>query len=134
MNRSAMREVAFQFLYGAEIQQELDVNQIDDFLRNNEIEDDATKKYIYEIVKGIQENEKDITNLIMKNLKPDWPIDRVSKVSLSLIKLAIFEINYQNLPYRAIINEVVELAKKYGEDTSKQFVNGLLASIVKDKE
>ena len=134
MNRSAMREVAFQFLYGAEIQQELDVNQIDDFLKNNEIEDDATKKYIYEIVKGIQENEKDITNLIMKNLKPDWPIDRVSKVSLSLIKLAIFEINYQNLPYRAIINEVVELAKKYGEDTSKQFVNGLLASIVKDKE
>ena len=134
MNRSAMREAAFQFLYGAEIQKELDINQIGDFLENNDMEDETTRKYIFEIAKGIQENEEEITKLIMENLKPDWPIDRVSKISLSLIKLAIFEINYQNLPYKAIINEVVELAKKYGEDTSKQFVNGILASIVKDKD
>jgi len=134
MNRSAMREIAFKFLYGAEIQKELDPNQIDEFLENNEIEDENTKKYINEIARGIQNNEANITKQIVQNLKPDWQIDRISKVSLSLLKLAIFEINYQDLPYKAIINEVVELAKKYGEDTSKQFVNGVLASIVKDKE
>ena len=134
MNRSAMREIAFKFLYGAEIQKELDPSQIDEFLENNEIEDENTKKYIEEIARGIQNNAEDITKQIEQNLKTDWQIDRISKVSLSLLKLAIFEINYQNLPYKAIINEVVELAKKYGEDTSKQFVNGVLASIVKDKE
>lgn len=134
MNRSAMREIAFKFLYGAEIQKELNPSQIDEFLENNEIEDENTKKYIEEIARGIQNNAEDITKQIEQNLKTDWQIDRISKVSLSLLKLAIFEINYQNLPYKAIINEVVELAKKYGEDTSKQFVNGVLASIVKDKE
>ncbi len=134
MNRSAMREIAFKFLYGAEIQKELDPNQIDEFLENNDIEDENAKQYINEIANGIKANEADITKLIEQNLKSDWQIDRISKISLSLLKLAIFEINYQNLPYKAIINEVVELAKKYGEDTSKQFVNGVLASIVKDKE
>lgn len=134
MNRSAMREIAFKFLYGSEIQKELDPNQIDEFLENNDIEDENVKKYIYEIANGIKSNEADITKQIEQNLKSDWEIERISKVSLSLLKLAIFEINYQNLPYKAIINEVVELAKKYGEDTSKQFVNGVLASIVKDKE
>jgi len=51
---------------------------------------------------------------------------------LSLLKLAIYEIKYTDIPYKVAINEVVELSKKYGEDTSKNFVNGVLASIVKE--
>ena len=130
MNRSAIREIAFHFLYGAEIQKELDANQIDEFLESNEISDENARKYLNDIVNGIKEHEEDIKSLIEQNLKADWKIERISKVSLALLKLAIFEIKYQNLPYKAIINEVVELSKKYGEDGSHQFVNGLLASIV----
>lgn len=133
MNRSAMREIAFQFLYGAEIQKELQVEQIDLFLQSNDIKNEEAKKYVTDIVVGIIENQNKITKTIEENLKADWQIERISKVSLALLKLAIFEIEYQNLPYKAIINEVVELAKKYGEDTAKQFVNGVLASVVKDK-
>ena len=58
-------------------------------------------------------------------------ISRISKVDLTLLKLGIFEILYSKLPYKVVINEVVELAKKYGDDNSKSFVNGELASIVK---
>ena len=130
MNRSAIREAAFKFLYGAEIQKELDINQIDEFLENNEIEIEEAKKYIEDVSKGILANEKEITELIEKNLKADWKIERISKVSLALLKLAIYEINYQKLPYKAIINEVLELAKKYGEEGSHLFINGVLASIV----
>ena len=133
MNRSAMRELAFQFLYGAEIQKELNVEQIGEFLENNEIESNDAKKYIEDVSKGILENEKDIKELIEKNLKADWKISRISKVSLTLLKLAIYEINYQKLPYKAIINEVLELAKKYGEEDSHLFINGVLASIVNQK-
>ena len=68
-------------------------------------------------------NQEEIRKTIEQNLKADWRIERISRVSLALLKLAIFEIQYQNLPYKAIINEVVELAKKYGEDTSPNFVN-----------
>ena len=130
MNRSAIRELAFQFLYGAEIQKELDPSQIDDFLECNEINNGEAKKYIVDVVNGINENEQEIRKMIEQNLKADWKIERISKVSLALLKLAIFEIKYQDLPYKAIINDVVELAKKYGEDGSHQFINGVLASIV----
>ena len=130
MNRSTIRELGFKFLYGAEIQKELDLNQIDDFLQSNEINDEEAKKYIVDVTNGIISNEEEITKMIEKNLKADWKIERISKVSIALLKLAIFEIKYQELPYKAIINDVVELAKKYGEDGAHQFVNGVLASIV----
>ena len=71
---------------------------------------------------------------ISRNLKEDWEIERVSKVNLALLKLGIYEIVYKGLPFKVVINEVVELAKKYGEETSKVFINGILASIVKENE
>ncbi len=132
MNRSAMRETAFKFLYGAEIQKDLDIEQVDDFFDNYEIEDESAKKYVKDIITGITEHKDEIIKLIEQNLKADWKIERISKVSLALLKLAILEIKYQNLPYKAIINEVVELSKKYGEDNSHVFVNGILASIVNE--
>lgn len=134
MTRSAMREKAFQFLYGAEIQKELDSNQIEVFLENNEVENKELKEYLTDIVTGIEKHQKEITKQIQENLKSDWQIERISKISLALLKLAIYEIQYKNLPYKAMINEVVELAKSYGENTSAQFVNGVLASIVNKGE
>ena len=53
-------------------------------------------------------------------------------MDLAILKLAIYEIKYNDIPYKVAINEAVELAKKYGEDKSKNFVNGILASVVKD--
>ena len=69
---------------------------------------------------------------IEQNLKSDWKISRISKMDLAILKLAIYEIKYNEIPYKVAINEAVELAKKYGEDKSKNFVNGVLASIVKE--
>jgi len=84
-----------------------------------------------DVVNGIEKNKEQIDKLIEKNLKSDWKIERISKMDLSILRLAIYEINYKELPYKVAINEAVELAKKYGEDSSKTFVNGILASIVK---
>ena len=77
--------------------------------------------------------EEEIIKKIGKNLKEDWKIERISKIDLVILKLAIYEIKYKELPYKVVINEAVELAKKYGEDNSKNFVNGILASIVKEE-
>ena len=81
---------------------------------------------------GINEHIEEIQELIEKNLKADWKIDRISKIDLSLLKLAIYEIKYKEIPYKVAINESLELAKKYGEETSKNFINGILASVVKE--
>ena len=132
MNRSAMREQAFKLIYSLEItkQEELQ-EQVELFLESNEIKDENAKKYNKDAILGIEKNKKDIESLIEKNLKTDWKIDRISKVDLSILKLAIYEIKYKEIPFKVVINEAVELAKKYGEDSSKNFVNGILASVVK---
>ena len=64
-------------------------------------------------------------------MKQNWEIDRISKINLSLLKIAIYEMIYQKLPYRIAINEVVELAKRYSDEQAQSFINGVLASIVK---
>ena len=69
---------------------------------------------------------------IETNLKKEWKIDRIAKIDLAILKLAIYEIKYKDIPFKVVINEAVELAKKYGEDSSKNFVNGVLASVVKE--
>lgn len=133
MNRSTMRENAFKLIYSLEIQKSEKVDeQTELYFESNNIKQDETQKYIKDVILGIKKNEEQILEDIEKNLKDDWKINRISKMDLSILKLAIYEIKYKEIPYKVAINEAVELAKKYGEDKSKNFVNGVLASIVKD--
>lgn len=133
MKRSVIRELAFKLIYSLEIQKANELEeQIDLFLECNELEDEQAKEYIKDVVNGIYKNEDEINELIEKNLKADWKLDRLSKIDLSILKLAIYEIKYKNIPYKVAINEGLEIAKKYGEDNSKNFINGILASIVKE--
>lgn len=131
MNKSVARELTFKLLYSMEIMQEYNEEQIELFIQNNDIEDEKVIKYIRSTVQGILNNKKKITKQIEENLKEKWDISRISKIDLVILEIAIYEIEYKELPYKIAINEAVELAKMYGEDTSKSFVNGILASIVK---
>ncbi len=133
MKRSAAREKAFKYLYSIEIQHEKSMEQLELYMISNDITDDKTKEYIIDIAEGISKNENDIQELININLKEKWQIERISKINLALLKLAIYEILYKEIPYKIVINEVIELAKKYSDDNSRSFINGVLASIVKQK-
>ncbi len=132
MNISKMREYAFMLVYELEIQKEFNEEHIDMFLNNNDIEDKNARKYIRKTVKGIKEHEQEIEEDISKRLKPEWNLNRISKVNIALLKLSIYEMLYAEVPYKVAINEVIELAKKYGEDNSPMFINGVLANIVKE--
>ncbi len=135
MNRTLIRENAFKLIYSLEIQKAENIeDQIQLYIESNEIQNEDAKKYIKEVTQGIEKEHETIKELIQKNLKSNWKIERISKVDLSILKLAIYEIKYTDIPYKVAINEAVELAKKYGEDNSKTFVNGILASIVKEIE
>lgn len=131
MNRTTIREQAFKLIYSLEIHKQDNLQEaIDLFLESNEITDKDAQDYIKDAIFGIDKNENEIVEQIKVNLKKDWKIERISKIDLSILKLAIYEIQYKKLPFKVVINEAVELAKKYGEDSSKNFVNGILASIV----
>ena len=133
MNRTEMRENAFKLIYSLEIQKVENVQeQINLYFESNNITDEEAKKYITNAVNGIEEHQEEILKDIETNLKEEWKLSRISKMDLTILKLAIYEIKYTDVPYKVSINEAVELAKKYGEDKSKNFVNGILASVVKE--
>lgn len=132
MKRTEAREEAFKLLYSLQIINDKNVeDQTRIFLESSGIEDNDAIKYIKDIIYGTNNENEKIEAIISENIKADWDIKRISKIDLTLLKLGIFEIIYSKLPYKVVINEVVELAKKYGDDNSKAFVNGVLASIVK---
>lgn len=137
MNRSETRRVAFELIYSLEILKIKDdeyAEQIDLFLDNNDIAEGKVKEYVQDIVYGIEKNKDDILNQINEELSEKWELSRLSKISLAILKLAVYEIIYKKLPYKVVINEAVELAKNYGDDNAPSFINGVLASIVKKNE
>ena len=134
MKRTEARELAFKLIYSLEIQKNMEEEQIEIFFEETEITNNEEKDFIKTIFEGLINNKSEIEELIQSNLKEKWTIDRISKIDLAILKVAIYELIYSKVPYKVVINEAVELAKKYGDDSSKSFVNGILASIVKDKK
>ena len=134
MNRSKIRELAFELLYSLEIQKvekESIEEQIKMFLETNEITDKKAEEYFTDVVYGIQTNLEKIQETISSNLASNWKIERISKISLVLLKLSTYELIYKKIPYKVVINEVVELAKLYGDENAPSFINGVLGNIVK---
>lgn len=134
MTRTETRELTFELLYSLEIQKTEKSEyseQIEMFLNEQEINQEKVKTYINQTILGINENEEEILKLISQNLKEKWDISRISKVNTALLKLATYEIVYAKLPYKVVVNEVVEIAKKYGDENSPSFINGILANIIK---
>ena len=110
MDKSAKRELTFKILYSNQINKEMNNEEIDIFLEENNIKDKDRENINADIAK-IKENIKDIEEKISKNLKDNWSIDRISKIDKALLILAIYEIQYKEIPFKVVINEVVELAK-----------------------
>ena len=134
MTRTETRELTFELLYSLEIQKNEKSEyseQIEMFLNEQEINQEKAKTYINQTILGINENEEEILKLISQNLKEKWDISRISKVNTALLKLPTYEIVYAKLPYKVVVNEVVEIAKKYGDENSPSFINGILANIIK---
>lgn len=132
MNRSKIREETFKLLYSLQLMYDINLEeQLELFINEENITEKDAIEYIKSVVNGISENESEIERQIEENIKKDWSISRISKIDLTLLKLGIYEIVFSKIPYKVVVNEVVELAKKYGDDNSKGFVNGVLASIIK---
>lgn len=133
MSRKASREVAMKLLYQLDIQKEDRDDQIANVIEENGLEA-GDKKYVLDIVEGTEKNKETIDTAIEAS-SSSWSLSRISKVDLSILRLAIYEINYrEDIPVSVSINEAVELAKKYSGDDSGSFVNGVLGKIASNKE
>ena len=99
-------------------------------LEDRELSED---EYIKSAFFGIIEKKDELDNIISRYAK-GWRADRLSKVSRSLIRLSVYEMLYTDVPVNVSVSEAVDMAKKYGEDKARAFVNGVLSSISKDLE
>lgn len=129
MNISKMREYAFMLIYELEIQKEFSEENIDIFLENHNIEDKNARKYIRKIIRGIKANEQELEEKISEKLKPKWQLQRISKINVALLKLSIYEMLYADVPYKVAINEAIELAKTYSDDSVRKMINGVLDKV-----
>ena len=135
MTRTEMREETFKVMYSLSNIKEKEVEeQIEIYLESNEINEEKTIKFIKETTNGIYANISVIDEEISKYLKDDWTIRRISKMDLAILRIAIYELKETSIPFKVIINEAVELSKKYAEEKSRKFVNGILASVVNGME
>lgn len=131
MKRREAREQAFVLIFERIFNHDTTQQIIDAAgLADDIIVDEFAEK----IAMGVEENEEVLNAQIEKNIR-GWKMNRLSKVSLALLRLAIYEIMFvEDIPVSVSINEAVDLAKKYGGVDDAPFINGVLGSVVKGLE
>lgn len=132
MNNHNARKLCVQFLYQCEIDKINFYNdsKISSFLKiwsNNEKIQGVVKEY----AKGVMGSSKEIDKKISMNLS-NWSLDRIAILDKIIIRLAVFELINQKEPEKVVLNEAIELAKLFGTNDSKKFVNGVLDKILND--
>ncbi len=134
MSRKKARDNAFKCIYELEFGRDEDLNKIlENCYEENDNKPDEME-YIEMALKGVKENLAEIDSIILSKLK-NWSIERIAKIDLAILRLAIYEINYvEDIPEKVSANEAVELAKTYGNNDSKSFVNGVIAKVIESKE
>lgn len=133
MKRTEAREVLMQILFQMEAQKDYSLSIKDKFLTNKK-PGAVQKEYIDELTKRILDNLNALDAIIDKATS-NWSVKRMAKVDLAIARLAAGEIYYMDdIPMAVSVNEAVNMARKYGSEDSRKFINGLLGKIVEDFE
>ena len=132
MSRRLARETCFKLMFEYEFLRMKNDITLEQFLQDDNLEQDD-RDFVVQEYEGMIKHNDQIVEIIEKNLN-SYTINRIYKVDMAILKLAVYEIKFStlNTPSSVVINEAVELAKKYSTDKSYGFVNGILASVVKD--
>ena len=132
MNRVKSREHLLQLVYQMEITSESALQTFNDFVENEEIlKSDLDLEYIKAGLLGIEENKEKINSLIEEQLVK-WKLNRISKVNLAILRISVYEMLFaEDVPGKVSINEAIELCKKYSDNKSVSFINGVLDQVYK---
>ncbi|AAP11096.1 MULTISPECIES: N utilization substance protein NusB [Bacillaceae] len=126
MKRRTARERAMQALYQMDITGELEPKVA---VENTLDEGEETNEFLESLVVGFVENKEAIDEAIRQNLKK-WKLERISIVDRSILRVAVYEMKYmEEIPHNVTINEAIEIAKTFGDEESRRFINGVLSNI-----
>lgn len=138
-NRHLGRIIALQTLYEAEFRLEATDTDFDidavlarNISRYEDMVDDVT--FIQKLVKGVQKQASELDATIQP-VAPEWPIDQIARMDRLVLRIGLYELQHEaDVPPKVVINEAVELAKAFGGDNSSKFVNGVLGTLLRQRE
>ena len=126
--RSELREKIMVILYQIDIYNERKVPyQIDEVIKNNvDIENEFVKDIVYGVVTYIDELDS-----LANSLMNDWTIDRIDKSGAAILRMALYELKFNDTPEIVVINEAIELSKKYSDESVRKIINAVLDKYIK---
>jgi transcription antitermination protein NusB len=138
-NRHLGRIIALQTLYEEEFRIECDDKDfsLQDVLERNirryaEMVDD--RAFVEELVSGVDTNKAEL-DALLQPIAPDWPIDQIARMDRIVLRMGAYELIHDaDVPPKVVINEAVELAKAFGGENSSKFVNGVLGTLLRQRE
>ena len=138
-NRHLGRIVALQTLYEEDFRREcadkafkLDRVLARNIERYRETIDD--KAFIRQLVNGVAKHQPEIDDII-RPVAPEWPIEQIARIDRIVLRIGVYELTIaEDVPPKVAINEAVELAKAFGGDNSSKFINGVLGTVLRNKE
>jgi N utilization substance protein B len=138
-NRHLGRIIALQTLYEQEFRLDCqDKNfKLDDVLERNISRYEAMvedRDFIVTLVHGV-DAKRDELNIMLQPVAPEWPIDQIARMDRAILHIGAYELLYGgDVPPKVVINEAVELSKGFGGENSSKFVNGVLGTVLRNKE
>ena len=128
LSRSELRNKCMIILYQIDIyNQQKTPYEVEEVIKENvEIENEFIKDIVY----GVTTHQKELDELANEYVK-DWTIDRLDKTGAAILRMAIFELKYTDTPPIVVINEAIELAKKYSVDSVRKMINAVLDKIIR---
>ena len=130
MTRREIREEIFKLLFEKELTDNNVEKRIEETIKENKIKKEEHIEFLTSYVNDIIANE-DILIEKIKEILDGWTYERLGTLEKVLLKISFYEIIIKKVGYEIAINEAVELAKKYSYDDTKEFLNGILAKLVK---
>ena len=131
MDRSLAREIAMKMLYAASLGGEESMNEVLEQSEQADTLSDSDKTFLENLTFGVRERQEELDGVIAQYAQ-GWALNRLAKVDLTILRMAVYEIRYMpEIPVGATVNEAVELAKRFGEDKSPGFINGILGSVAR---
>ncbi|STO32040.1 N utilization substance protein B homolog [Fusobacterium necrogenes] len=130
MSRKVAREELFKLVFESELKEENTKETLENYLKRDEaLTNENELKFIKKYMNGMAINNDRILKTINDNIT-GWSFERIGNVEKSLLKCSVYELLCETTPHEIVVNEVVELAKLYGDEKTSEFVNGILAKII----
>ncbi|MFD1319015.1 transcription antitermination factor NusB [Loigolactobacillus zhaoyuanensis] len=135
INRYETREIAFQTLFAINANPDVDTQALMESLAATPGEEVALPEYLLSLVAGVREQTTQLDAAISEHLSANWSLTRLAKTDLIILRVAVYEmLEVPEVPAKVAVNEALELAKKYSDERSRKFINGVLSAIVRQHE